>query len=394
MCDTITVVFDDRVLFAKNSDRDANEAQLLDWQPASEYRPGASVRCTWITIPQVEHTHAVMLSRPFWMFGAEMGFNEHGVTIGNEAVFTKAPAQAVGLLGMDLVRLGLERAMTAEQAVEVIIELLETHGQGGSCGFEDPDFTYDSSYIVADHRGAFVLETAGREHAVETVDRGVRSISNGLTIPGFAERHERWLEPAVACAVARQLRTTAIARSATTPRDMMRALRDHGGRAEPRYRLINGSLGSPCMHGGGVAAASVSTGALVTELRAEGTRAWATGTSGTCTSIFKPVRVDAPIDLGSPTGAADAKSLWWRHERFHRRVIKSPAEIRPMFEAERDEVEERWVSSPPEPAEAFAEADALLEGWTRRAAAAAAGDVRPIWARRYWRVRDRDAKLR
>ena len=53
------------------------------------------------------HTHAVVLSKPAWMWGAEMGANELGVCIGNEAVWTKvnsANDAEEKLLGMDLVR--------------------------------------------------------------------------------------------------------------------------------------------------------------------------------------------------------------------------------------------------------------------------------------------------
>src|SRR5262245_45472149 len=101
------------------------------------------------------------------MWGAEMGVNQHGVAIGNEALHAKTPAQRRrALIGMDLVRLGLERAATAKQAVEVMIELLERHGQGGDCGHLGR-FYYNNGFIVADPAEAYVLETAGRWWAVQ-----------------------------------------------------------------------------------------------------------------------------------------------------------------------------------------------------------------------------------
>ncbi len=52
-------------------------------------------------------THGVILSKPAWMWGAEMGANDHGVVIGNEAIFTKLQGpddSEEKLLGMDLLR--------------------------------------------------------------------------------------------------------------------------------------------------------------------------------------------------------------------------------------------------------------------------------------------------
>lgn len=64
-----------------------------------------SLQCTYIEIEQVPKTHAVVLSRPSWLWGAEMGANEHGVCVANEAIVTREPAsESEALLGMDLVR--------------------------------------------------------------------------------------------------------------------------------------------------------------------------------------------------------------------------------------------------------------------------------------------------
>ncbi len=118
MCDTLVALgnstADGSVIFAKNSDREPNEAHELVLIPRASHPAGSTVSCTYIDIPQVAETFAVLLAKPFWIWGAEMGANEKGVAIGNEAVFTKVPMEKQpGLIGMDFLRLALERAATA-----------------------------------------------------------------------------------------------------------------------------------------------------------------------------------------------------------------------------------------------------------------------------------------
>lgn len=394
MCDTVVVVGEAGTLFAKNSDRDGNEAQLLDWQPRQAHPNGSTVRCTWIEIPQVRETFAVLLSRPFWMWGAEMGANEQGVVIGNEAVFTNQPYAESGLTGMDLLRLALERAASARQAVDVIVELLQTHGQGGGCGHENRRFTYHNSFLIADAAGAFVLETAGKHHAIEEV-RGARSISNGLTIPDFSRRYSDRMRTRVSACRVRRARTQRLARSATGPAEMMRILREHGTPHDlPSYHWLGGGMAAPCMHAGGLVAAAQTTASWVSELTPGGARHWVTATAAPCTSLFKPIRVGEPLDLGpTPSDRDDGASLWWRHERLHRAVMRNPAELGRLFLDQRDKVEAAWLAAPPEPCEAFAEGDRLLEQWTDRVAGQRVDDVRPWYVRRYWNRRNRLAGL-
>uniref|UniRef100_A0A8B9B9W8 Secernin-2 n=1 Tax=Anser brachyrhynchus TaxID=132585 RepID=A0A8B9B9W8_9AVES len=171
------------VIFGKNADRPRREVQEIVYVPAATHRPGDRVQCTYIEIEQAERTHAVVLSRPAWLWGAEMGANEHGVCVGNEGVWTREPVgEDEALLGMDLVRLGLERGSSAREALEVITALLERHGQGGSCKEEPVPFVYHNTFLLADRGEAWVLETAGRYWAAQRIQEGSRNISNQLSI--------------------------------------------------------------------------------------------------------------------------------------------------------------------------------------------------------------------
>jgi secernin len=393
MCDTIVIVEAGRVLFAKNSDRDANEGQNLVWNPRRQNGPAARLQCTYIEIPDVDETYATLLGQPFWMWGAEMGTNEHGVTVGNEAVFTRETYEKTpGLIGMDLLRLGLERGATAKESVDIITSLLEKYGQGGGCGHESRKFTYHNSFIVADPREAYVLETAGRQWAVEHV-RGARTISNGLSIPGFSSQHSDFLKTHVSSCRIREKRTHDLAESSRTLADLMRLLADHGpGNEHPRYAWSNGGMHAPCMHAGGILASSQTSGSWVAELTADRCAHWATGTAAPCVGLFKPVSVERPVEILAARDEAD-ESLWWRHERLHRRVMRNPAQLRPLFIEERDEAQARWLASPPDSDGAFTEADELLAKWCEAVSGVECRDVRPAWTRRYWHKRNERAGI-
>lgn len=193
----------DCVLFAKNSDRPPSEVQEVIYCPSADHDPGSKVKCTFVEVDQVPHTHEVILSKPAWSWGAEMGANGQGLTGGTAAVWTTLchPGDhEEKLLGVDLVRLALERCSAARDAVDVVTSLLTKHGQGGAC-CEDPSYgqwTYHSSFMFADRTEAWMLETAGTVWAAKKITGGVCAMSSTLTIgtdydlssPGLKETAE------------------------------------------------------------------------------------------------------------------------------------------------------------------------------------------------------------
>ncbi|KAL0277175.1 UNVERIFIED_CONTAM: hypothetical protein PYX00_004541 [Menopon gallinae] len=192
------------VIFGKNSDRPEGEVQELIYEPPN-CTTEKTLKCTFIEIDQVEMTYGVILSKPAWMWGCEMGANDQGVVIGNQPVLTrlKCSASKKALLGTDLARLALERSKTAEEAVDVITNLLAQYGQGGSYSDTLSDFSYHNSFLIADATEAWVLETADVHWVAEKVTTGCRNISSCLSIESnfdkqsrdviiFAKRHGLW----------------------------------------------------------------------------------------------------------------------------------------------------------------------------------------------------------
>jgi len=242
MCDTLCAVGGGRTLFGKNSDRPVAEAQVGEVH--GRRVAGGRLRTQYLEIDDAG-AYALFGSRPTWLWGLEHGVNEHGIAIGNEKVWTVDDPHGAepALIGMDLVRLGLERSATADDALDVMTALLDAHGQGGS-GEEDPPDPYWSSFLVADARRAWVLETSGRTWAARPVEDGA-AISNRITlgtdwtrasgdVPAGAD-FDRWRNPRTPTGIAdHRLGATqqcvATGGAALTAADVVATLRHHGER--------------------------------------------------------------------------------------------------------------------------------------------------------------------
>ena len=363
------------MLFAKNSDRSPNEPHLVVRVPAADHPPGSTVKLTYITIPQAAHTLEVVLCKPSWVWGAEMGVNEAGVAIGNEAVFTRARRGPDALIGMDLLRLALERCETAKSALELMTELLERYGQGGNCGF-DHDFRYDNSFLIADLDEAYVLETSGRRWAAVPVG-GFGAISNRLTIgtehtmrggveAGF-DFAKRLTEPVFTHFSGSKLRLgSSCSIAPKNAADMMAALRAHDPR-DAKKLFPKGSVRSVCMHAGGVIG-DHTTGSFVVQLRKDKPMTlWITGASTPCISAFKPVFFG--IDSGAPVFAdeAGAKLYWLEREAVHRGVLSGQVEVSTL-RTRRDDLEADWLAAEREVIAQGADSEMLRELAVRAAA--------------------------
>ncbi len=344
MCDTFVAVGSasetGATIFGKNSDRPEDEVQLVIFLPEQKRTIPSSLQCTYITIPQVPLTHGILLSQPYWMWGGEMGVNDKGVAIGNEAVWTTEPIAQKGLLGMDLVRLGLERGNSAKMALDVITSLIEKFGQGGNCAC-DGSMHYHNSFLIADSREAWVLETAGKWWVAEQITDGVRNISNNLSISNNGTLcHKDLIEFAIKSNLCRDESSFNFAKIFTTgywtpnipptgrEGRIKFMLEKMIGDITPIYArgILDDHTGGVCMHGGFISAGSqISTLSQKPDL----THHWFTITAPPCKSVYLPFTFDnACRGLTNPGPHKDINEswIWVIHQKFFKTLTGSEAE--------------------------------------------------------------------
>ena len=370
MCDTLAALppatTEGSVLFAKSADCEVNEANAVVRIPRRTHAPGETVRITHLVVPQARETFEVVLTKAFWTWGCEVGVNEHGLCMGEEAVFTTEMAEEKdGIIGPDLMRIALERTRTCREAIDLMTGLLERYGQGGSAELKGNSH-FDSSFLMADPREAWILETAGRKWAARQV-RGTGSISNMLGIgtdwdrcsavpaPAAAGPRLDWAArfglpggPAALGAPERQrISSSTLKRheGGITARTIFDIMRDHGEGYDPAAAAVHSGV---CLHAGPQKDRWwQADGVMAADVRPSDTLIWLTGTSANCLSIFKPVflGLDLP-DLGPiPTETSDGASLWWKHEQLHRRAMADFHRVMPEIRADFDRLEDDFLSA-------------------------------------------------
>ena len=369
MCDTMVALGNSTangsVIFAKNSDRQPNEPLLTIRVPRRKHPAGSRLKCTYIEIEQAEETFEALLLKPSWMWGAEMGGNEFGLNIGNEAVFTREKQGPEALLGMDLLRLALERCRSSDEALDLIIDLLARYGQGGNNGYEK-EFYYHNSFLIADPRSAWVLETAGQYWAAEQV-KDVRTISNSLSIgTGYDRSHPDLVKNAIdkgwckseadfhfaRCYTNRLVTrfsgalhrnessscTLADQKGKITLQTMRGILRSHEEGLEGR-QFATHSLKSVCMHAGFIFG-DHTTGSYAAELKGDDHTYLVTGGSTPCLALYKPYwLIEGENFAFREEDHEAALAFWLKRERLHRSVLENKIPGLDAYLAERDRLE-------------------------------------------------------
>ena len=366
------------IIFGKNSDRPVNEPQGLKYYPAADHEPGEMVQCTYIKIPQVKHTHGYIGSRPYNIFGFEHGINDQGVIIGNEAVSGReTPELRWGLIGMDLLRLTLERADNAAEAVEIMGNLLETYGTGGDPLIR-PQY-FNANYIIADYHEAYIFESCQRFWAAKKIshaghignlysitddyDRIGSNVIKGASEKGWCRNESRInisetfslsdcnYEDAEAYFRYIRQEELVMGREPFTPKMMMNNLRDHYD-AEYRkgipYDIATSKMPTICCHPGGMnGCASAASVVCSLDKKAEDPFKFVYWGSMAppCCSVFTPkFNIKwIPEALAIADGMYDSASPWWIYTELERYISLSYSDFAPLAQEKFQPLEDEFI---------------------------------------------------
>ena len=382
MCDTLAYQNPDdphgRSLFGKNSDRDPGEPQIIQMcfdaerdfheTPYLESLPkyvDGPLKSLSAIFGEFRHPYAALLSRPVWMWGAEMGVNERGLAIGNEAVFSKEPLSGEGLLGMDILRLALHNCASAAQAVDFMKGIIERYGQGGNGSYKGKLF-YHNSFLVKDPGEGYVLETSAHHWASRKLE-GSGSISNSYSIRtdygeadpesglrrdgsagradsrgSFKGRYEKRLFAFVSKGDSRRAFSSGALHAGPIGLTEMKAiLRSHMSPGNQPHRRMRGI----CLHARGLSSTETTSSMIVDYLPGRPPVCWYTSSPFPCVSLYKPYVlpdrsfIDGEDPFVSPGLAlARRRRLAALSDALLRDYRRFDRELRPL----RDEYERRF----------------------------------------------------
>lgn len=374
-CDTIAVnskysMYGCNIL-AKNSDRPTGEPQPLCYYEGKEYKEGELLKTTHLTIPQARKTYSVVGSRPYWIWGFEMGYNEKGLVIGNEAQGSRLePDEEPGLLGMDMLRIALERAENAREAITVITELLKKYGQKARASMLT-ERTYENTFILVDKYECWVLETAGREWVAKEI-KTAQGISNCYSIrtdmdmssPDVEKtaRENRWLLPDEPFDFAKAYAGRLLYQPLGVQRfrrlnkllklnekhsfaSLAEILRDHydGEIISERFGETAGTFLSICMHMRDWGE-SETTASLLTRYDEEIGVIARYAPAQPCLSAYIPVYMTTiPEKMWNADKLFDEKSLWWQVKRLSLLVTVDEEDFASDVRTKLRELEKQFV---------------------------------------------------
>lgn len=357
MCDTLGVLKikseNGKNLIGKNSDRPVGEAQPLVYIAGALHKNGETVRLTNMSLPQAEKTYSVIGSKPYWIWGFEMGINEYGLYIDNEAESSRnAETGEEGLLGMDMLRLALERSQTCREAISTITSLLKEYGQNANASMLF-DRRYENTFMLMDKNEMWVLETAGREWAAKKIT-DYAAVSNCYSIgEGFDMSSENLVKTAIENGWQSPKETFDFAKAYTLPEQRQRCanarfyrmkallsekekhnfesikgiLKDHMENTveNPRFSAEYGCFYTICMHPLTWKDAKTAASLLATyddELGIVMRHAF----SVPCSSVYMPVYFTGYLPECMQKGGEifDENSLWWCVERMTVAICRNP----------------------------------------------------------------------